>query len=95
VWVTNTFHKRIAWLDPFAYVRPKSMWARPSTSRAGTIPARHVLRRPTEQQHEIAGVGSGEFPLVGEAVPPPVRVQVRYAGGATDQLESDLDAVRS
>jgi hypothetical protein len=57
--------------------------------------ARHVLRRPPEQQHQVPGVSPGPLPLVREAMPPPVRVHVRYPSCLPQPLEPDLDAVRS
>jgi hypothetical protein len=56
------------------------MASRVETSRARSAAALapvmvgHFLRRPAEQQHQVAGVPAGELPLVGEGVPPPVRV---------------------
>ena len=53
----------------------------------------HVVGRPTQQQHEVAGVAPGELPLVRVGVPPPMGVHPFDAGALAAPGEHELDSV--
>ena len=81
-------------LDAFADAESRVDLLGSFRGRAGTIAAWHLFRGPPHQQHQVASIAAGQLPFMGEAVPPPLRMDMRDPSPIPQFPKPDLDAIR-
>ena len=81
-------------LDAFADAEARVDLLGSFRGRAGTITAWHLFRGLPHQQHQVASVTAGQLPFMGEAVPPPLCVDMLDPSSVPQFPEPDLDGVR-